>query len=143
MPLVITFLAAGLKFSSLLPNSCLKCFWSGLNISFWGVPPSLWSVYPLKDKSSLLTVFCRTAFHPVCCTVLMVMKALLHFSSALPSRRIQGSCKPAVLHLPLETERFCLLHLLFNIISFTLPSTLPPTFGSLQAKELLKDRFTL
>ena len=60
--------------------------------------------------------------HPVCCTILMVTKAWLHFPSALPSRELQCSCKPAVLHSHSKTEPFCLLQLLFTIFSFTLPS---------------------
>lgn len=47
--------------------------------------------------------------HPVCCTILIVTKALRHFPSALPSRGIQCSCRPAVLHLHSATEPFCLL----------------------------------
>lgn len=58
---------------------------------------------------------------PLCCTILIVMKALLHFPSAIPSRGIQSSCKPAVLHLHSETEPFCLLQLLFTIFFFTYP----------------------
>lgn len=58
--------------------------------------------------------------HPVCCTILMVTKALLHLPSALPSRGIQCSCKPAVLHFalrnrPLLSASTVIYHLFFHL----------------------------
>lgn len=105
-----------LMVSSLLPNSCLKCFWSVLKIRFWGVLPSLSPVHSLKAKQwsayhlpcgrmswgtqvcgrlmgflgSLLWASEKRTFQSIqsVCTILLVTKALLHFPSALPSREV-------------------------------------------------------
>lgn len=67
--------------------------------------------------------------HPVCCTILMVTKALLRLPSALPSRGIQCSCKAAVLHFALRNRALLsastvIYHLFFHL-SFLLLLPLP------------------
>lgn len=82
--------------------------------------------------------------HPVCCTILIVTKALRHFPSALPSREISAAVNQLCFICALQQSPFvCFSCYLPSSLSAVLPSPSAPTFGSLQAKQLLKDRLSL